>query len=333
MAATPSRAQIGLTVLPDRGGVRAGIGGRDEIPQCARSSRSASPSSTAGRTTTTPPPSDLPEKLQRDPARHARRCARRGRSTAGFTKCASARRAAGPLDRDKARAFFEDNFKPVRILPEVHSYGYYTGADGFYTGYYEAEVTGSRVKTADYKVPLYRVPAKTCRQEEHGVLAIRSHRHRGRRARRQGSGDLLDQEPGRRLLRADPGLDPRQARRRRVAAAQLHRQQRQALHAGRPPHDRRGPLHARRHVDGQDPRIHGSQSGRGQSAAREEPFLRVLLRDAAQARRRAARRAGHPADAGAFARGRSHVHVYGKPIWIDAKFPITSDQPKDTFRI
>ena len=52
--------------------------------------------------------------------------------------------AAGKLDRDQARAFFEDNFKPVRILPEVHTYGYYTGADGFYTGYYEAEVTGSR---------------------------------------------------------------------------------------------------------------------------------------------------------------------------------------------
>ncbi|HEY7998952.1 MAG TPA: MltA domain-containing protein [Pseudolabrys sp.] len=68
--------------------------------------------------------------------------------------------AAGKLDRDKARAFFENNFKPVRILPEVHTYGYYTGADGFYTGYYEAEVAGSRVKTEDYNVPLYRVPAK-----------------------------------------------------------------------------------------------------------------------------------------------------------------------------
>lgn len=67
---------------------------------------------------------------------------------------------AGPLDREKARAFFEDNFKPVRIMPEVHTYGYYTGADGFYTGYYEAEVAGSRVKTEDFNVPLYRVPAK-----------------------------------------------------------------------------------------------------------------------------------------------------------------------------
>ena len=62
--------------------------------------------------------------------------------------------AGGAIDRAQARKFFEDNFKPVRILPEVHTYGYYTGADGFYTGYYEAEVAGSLVKTADYSVPL-----------------------------------------------------------------------------------------------------------------------------------------------------------------------------------
>ena len=73
---------------------------------------------------------------------------------------ARAASAAGPLDRDQARAFFEANFKPVRILPHVHTYGFYTGADGFFTGYYEAEVDGSRVKTKDFNVPLYKVPAK-----------------------------------------------------------------------------------------------------------------------------------------------------------------------------
>ena len=67
---------------------------------------------------------------------------------------------AASVDRTPARKFFEDNFNPVRILPEVHTYGYYTGADGFYTGYYEPEVEGSRVKTEAYNVPLYSVPAK-----------------------------------------------------------------------------------------------------------------------------------------------------------------------------
>jgi peptidoglycan lytic transglycosylase A len=68
--------------------------------------------------------------------------------------------AGGKVDSAQARKFFENNFRPVRILPAVHTYGFYTGADGFYTGYYEAEVSGSRVKTEEYKVPLYRVPAK-----------------------------------------------------------------------------------------------------------------------------------------------------------------------------
>jgi membrane-bound lytic murein transglycosylase A len=68
--------------------------------------------------------------------------------------------SAGKLDREQARQFFESNFKPVRITPPMHTYGYYTGADGFYTGYYEPEVIGSRVKTDEYSIPLYGVPAK-----------------------------------------------------------------------------------------------------------------------------------------------------------------------------
>jgi membrane-bound lytic murein transglycosylase A len=68
--------------------------------------------------------------------------------------------ANGKVDTARARKFFEGNFKPVRILPEMHTYGFYTGADGFYTGYYESEIAGSRVKTKDFDVPLYKVPAR-----------------------------------------------------------------------------------------------------------------------------------------------------------------------------
>jgi membrane-bound lytic murein transglycosylase A len=66
--------------------------------------------------------------------------------------------AAGMVERAPARKFFEDNFKPVRILPPAQSYGFYTGADGFYTGYYEAEFTGSRYPSDEYKIPLYSPP-------------------------------------------------------------------------------------------------------------------------------------------------------------------------------
>ena len=44
-----------------------------------------------------------------------------------------ARSAAGELDREQARAFFEDNFKPMRVMPAGQT-------QGFFTGYYE---TGS----------------------------------------------------------------------------------------------------------------------------------------------------------------------------------------------
>jgi membrane-bound lytic murein transglycosylase A len=66
-------------------------------------------------------------------------------------EAAKALAAGGPVDRERARRFFEDNFKPVRIEP----HGKF---DGFFTGYYEAEVEGSRTPNADYKVPLYRPP-------------------------------------------------------------------------------------------------------------------------------------------------------------------------------
>jgi membrane-bound lytic murein transglycosylase A len=73
---------------------------------------------------------------------------------------ATALAAAGPVDKAQARKFFQDNFKPVRVHPATHTYGFYTGADGFYTGYYESEVAGSRVKTDEFNVPLYRIPKR-----------------------------------------------------------------------------------------------------------------------------------------------------------------------------
>jgi peptidoglycan lytic transglycosylase A len=62
-------------------------------------------------------------------------------------------RASGlPADipRDEARAFFEREFVPVDIRPESGS--------GFFTGYYEPVLAGSRIKTGEFAVPLYRRP-------------------------------------------------------------------------------------------------------------------------------------------------------------------------------
>ena len=71
---------------------------------------------------------------------------------AGLFKVCERAKAAGPLDREQARAFFEDNFSPQRISPAGQT-------EGFFTGYYETEFSGSRVATDEFKFPLYTAPA------------------------------------------------------------------------------------------------------------------------------------------------------------------------------
>lgn len=62
------------------------------------------------------------------------------------------RAGAMPPDfgRDRARRFFEEEFTAVEIVPE--------GGAGFFTGYYEPVVAGSRVRSAAFPVPLYAEP-------------------------------------------------------------------------------------------------------------------------------------------------------------------------------
>ena len=58
---------------------------------------------------------------------------------------------AGALKGDKARAFFEENFQPVRIAKLGES-------SGLITGYYEPIVAGSRLPNPEFHTPLYRRP-------------------------------------------------------------------------------------------------------------------------------------------------------------------------------
>src|SRR5271154_3748995 len=60
-------------------------------------------------------------------------------------------RAAIPLDEAGARAFFEDNFRPLRISKLGDT-------AGFLTGYYEPIIEGSSVRTDQFTAPLYRRP-------------------------------------------------------------------------------------------------------------------------------------------------------------------------------
>jgi membrane-bound lytic murein transglycosylase A len=72
--------------------------------------------------------------------------------------------AAGQLDRDHARAFFESNFKPVRVTPAGQT-------AGFFTGYYETEVDGSRFPSDEYTIPIYAAPAETVRRHQSKVFS------------------------------------------------------------------------------------------------------------------------------------------------------------------
>lgn len=54
------------------------------------------------------------------------------------------------IDGSAARNFFEKHFIPHRYEGQ--------GLQGFVTGYYEPEVKGSRTRSEDYTVPVYRVP-------------------------------------------------------------------------------------------------------------------------------------------------------------------------------
>jgi membrane-bound lytic murein transglycosylase A len=59
--------------------------------------------------------------------------------------------SAVPLDANGARAFFEQNFRPIQLTANGEK-------EGFFTGYYEPVVEGARYPSDVYTVPLYRRP-------------------------------------------------------------------------------------------------------------------------------------------------------------------------------
>src|SRR5258708_8445164 len=83
--------------------------------------------------------------------RKARRSEDRGQISGALWNVCRNALALRPRDGDAARAFFEQNFQPVRIsrLGEV---------EGFLTGYFEPVVAGSRFPRPAFPVPIYPRP-------------------------------------------------------------------------------------------------------------------------------------------------------------------------------
>ncbi len=146
-----------------------------------------------------------------------------------------ARGCREPATAEAARAFFEENFRPVRIARLGE-------AQGFLTGYYEPIVQGSRFPNPEFNVPLYRRPGdlvaagykarhrrlsqqgradRTPQREQRDRALSRSRRHRSGRARRPEARNLLAQGSVRGAGDSDPGLGARDPRGRHAAADQL----------------------------------------------------------------------------------------------------------------
>jgi membrane-bound lytic murein transglycosylase A len=86
------------------------------------------------------------------------------------------------LTNDAARAFFETNFRPLRISKLGDS-------AGFLTGYYEPIVEGSRFPTRDFTVPVYRRPPDII--APNGASKGQAFPNTGKSMRRNADGELV----------------------------------------------------------------------------------------------------------------------------------------------
>jgi membrane-bound lytic murein transglycosylase A len=86
--------------------------------------------------------------------------------------------AAKPHKPGEAWAFFEQNFRPVRIAPLGES-------DGFLTGYYEPIVEGSRKQVDGFDYPLYRKPPNLLPGGRMAITSISSRSRGKKKARRR----------------------------------------------------------------------------------------------------------------------------------------------------
>ena len=276
----------------------------------------------------------LPEKLQRDP-QGSRRCAGAADLRRAL-QCLRARRASPPAARStatQARKFFEDNFKPVRILPEAHSLRLLHRRRRLLHRLLRSR--GRRLALPDRRihVPLYRRAGRdVAGKEEQGVLAITT-APKSRTARWPArTGNLLDQDPVDAFFAQIQG-----STRVRLDDGDLLRLNYIASN-GQPytPVGRllidHGVVHARRNVDGPDPRVHGGQSGRGRGAAREQPLLHVFPGDAARTTTNRSARRAFRSRPGARSRSIARSTSTARRSGSTPNLPIASDEPRTPFQ-
>jgi peptidoglycan lytic transglycosylase A len=258
---------------------------------------------------------------------HTGSAARRSRPFVGalFNVCERAK-AAGPLDNAQAGAFFENNFKPVRLAAPGQS-------DGFFTGYYETEFDGSRVATDEYKVPLYTAPSATIKLKQSKVFA-----HLDRAKIEDGALDGKKLE----ICYVKSPID--------VFFAQIQGSARVKLESGTElrlnyiasnglPYTPVGKYLIDRGIitkeDMSMDRIRDwmvANPDEGKELRRRNRSFVFFQETALKANDECIGAQGVPLTAGRSIAVDRRIHTYGTPIWIDAQLPIESEKPETKFQ-
>ena len=247
--------------------------------------------------------------------------------------------SSGTLDRDKARKFFESNFKAVRVTPNADPEG------AFYTGYYETEFAGSRFPSPEFNVPIYAKPSNLVMPSKPGAGKI------GRRLGRKKVLPYYDRTEIEDGVLAGRGLEICWVKNPVDAFfAQIQGSSRIKLDTGQTlrlnydahngmPYTPVGKFLIQR----------GIVSKEDMSMDKIRDFMEANPEEGKELRRKnrsfvffrevglADHEEGVGAQGIALTAGRSiavdrNIHVYGTPVWIEAELPIDSEKPETRFR-
>src|SRR5262245_41077946 len=245
----------------------------------------------------------------------------------GLFKACERAVAAGELDRGQARAFFENNFKPVQVKPGGQS-------EGFFTGYYETEVEGSRFPSDVYTVPIYAAPTETVKRRQSKVFADL---------------DRTRIEDG---ALAGKGLDICYVKSPIDAfVAQIQGSSRVRLDSGKllrlnyiasngMPYTPVGKFLIDRGIVSKEEmsmdkirEFMETNPEEGKALRRKNRSFVFFQETPLGAHDEVVGAQGVPLTPGRSLAVDKKVHVYGTPIWVDAEFPIESEKPESKFQI
>jgi membrane-bound lytic murein transglycosylase A len=234
--------------------------------------------------------------------------------------------AAGELDGDRARAFFETNFKPLRVVPAGQT-------QGFFTGYYETVVEGSRFPSDEYTIPVYSAPADAVKKRQSKVFP-----HLDRTEIEDGAlaGKNLE------ICYVKNPID--------AFFAQIQGSTRVRLDSGKllrlnyvasngMPYTPVGKFLIERGIVSREEMsmdkirdFMEANPDEGKELRRKNRSFVFFQETSLAAHEECIGAQGVPLTPGRSLAVDKKIHIYGTPIWVDAEFPIESEKPETPFR-